>query len=39
MTDDFFKLTGETPTNMHDFVKLHAAEFTPRENHGLRSEG
>ncbi|HJW10667.1 MAG TPA: hypothetical protein VJ598_02710, partial [Albitalea sp.] len=38
MTDDFFKLTGETPTSMHDFVKLHAAEFTPRENHGL-SEG
>ena len=24
--------------SMHDFVKLHAAEFTPRENHGL-SEG
>jgi hypothetical protein len=38
MSDDFFKLTGETPTSMHDFVKLHAAEFTPRENHGL-SEG
>ncbi len=27
MTDDFFKLTGRTPTSMHDFVKLHAAEF------------
>jgi hypothetical protein len=23
---NFFKLTGETPTSMHDFVKLHAAE-------------
>ncbi|GCE22042.1 hypothetical protein [Dictyobacter kobayashii] len=31
MTDDFFKLTGERPTNVHDFVKLHAAEFTQRE--------
>jgi hypothetical protein len=38
MTDDFFKLTGEMPTSMHDFVTLHAAEFTPRENRGL-SEG
>ena len=38
MTDDFFKLTGETPTSMHDFVKLHAAEFTPRENHGLSED-
>ena len=28
MTDDLFKLTGEMPTSMHDFVKLHAAEFT-----------
>src|SRR5262249_22669682 len=27
MTDDFFKLTGKTPTSMHDFVTLHAAEF------------
>jgi uncharacterized protein YbjT (DUF2867 family) len=35
MTDDFFKLTGETPTSMHDFVTLHAAEFTPRENRGF----
>ena len=31
MTDDLFKLTGEKPTSMHDFVKLHAAEFTRRE--------
>ncbi len=31
MTDDLFKLTGKTPTSMHDFVKLHAAEFTRRE--------
>jgi uncharacterized protein YbjT (DUF2867 family) len=31
MTDDLFKLTGEMPTSMHDFVKLHAAEFTRRE--------
>jgi uncharacterized protein YbjT (DUF2867 family) len=30
MTDDLFKLTGEIPTNMHDFVKLHTAEFTRR---------
>ena len=28
MTDDLFQLTGETPTSMYDFVKLHAAEFT-----------
>jgi len=31
MTDDLFKLTGEMPTSAHDFVKLHAAEFTRRE--------
>jgi uncharacterized protein YbjT (DUF2867 family) len=31
MTDDLFKLTGKTPTSMHDFVKLHAAEFTRRD--------
>jgi uncharacterized protein YbjT (DUF2867 family) len=30
MTDIMFKLTGEAPTNMRDFVKLHAAEFKPR---------
>jgi uncharacterized protein YbjT (DUF2867 family) len=29
MTDDVFKLTGETPTSMREFVKRHAAEFTP----------
>src|SRR5712675_2301387 len=27
MTDVAYKLTGEAPTNMRDFVKLHAAEF------------
>ncbi|MBV8899572.1 MAG: NAD(P)H-binding protein [Verrucomicrobia bacterium] len=31
MTDDLFKLTGQRPTSMHEFVKLHAAEFTRRE--------
>ena len=31
MTDDLRKLTGEAPTTMGDFVKLHAAEFEPRE--------
>ena len=31
MTDDLFKLTGKTPTSMHTFVKLHAAEFTRNE--------
>jgi uncharacterized protein YbjT (DUF2867 family) len=31
MTDDLFKLTGKKPTSMHEFVKLHAAEFTRRE--------
>jgi uncharacterized protein YbjT (DUF2867 family) len=28
MTDTLSKLIGEAPTNMHDFVKLHAAEFS-----------
>ena len=28
MSEDYCKLTGETPTSMADFVKLHAAEFT-----------
>ena len=28
MTDDLFKLTGQKPIGMYDFVKLHAAEFT-----------
>jgi uncharacterized protein YbjT (DUF2867 family) len=27
MTDDLFKLTGDAPTSLYDFVKLHAAEF------------
>jgi hypothetical protein len=27
MTDTICKLTGEAPTNMRDFVKLHAAAF------------
>jgi hypothetical protein len=31
MTNDLIRLTGWTPTSMHDFVKLHAAEFTRRE--------
>ena len=31
MTDTVRKLTGEAPTNMRDFVKLHAAEFKPQE--------
>jgi hypothetical protein len=30
------KLTGEAPTNMRDFVKLHAAEF---KQHGPAQEG
>src|SRR5436190_15135920 len=28
MSEDYLKLTGETPTSLADFVKLHAAEFT-----------
>jgi hypothetical protein len=28
MTEDLFKLTGQKPTSMYQFVKLHAAEFT-----------
>ena len=31
MTDDLLKLTGQKPVSMHDFVKLHAAEFTRPE--------
>jgi uncharacterized protein YbjT (DUF2867 family) len=31
MTDDLVKLTGQTPTSVRDFVKLHAAEFTRQE--------
>src|SRR5262249_2986626 len=30
MTDTMCKLTGAAPTNMRDFVKLHAAEFKQR---------
>src|SRR5580692_455805 len=30
MTDTLCKLTAEAPTNMRDFVKLHAAEFKQR---------
>jgi len=30
MTDTMQKLTGEAPTSMRDFVKLHAAEFKER---------
>jgi uncharacterized protein YbjT (DUF2867 family) len=30
MTDTMFKLTGEAPMNMRDFVKLHAADFKQR---------
>ena len=28
MSEDYLKLTGETPMSMADFVKLHATEFT-----------
>ena len=28
MTDDVFKLTGQTPMSMREFVKEHASEFT-----------
>jgi uncharacterized protein YbjT (DUF2867 family) len=31
MTDTLGELTGEAPTSMRDFVKLHAAEFEQRE--------
>ncbi|UCI32645.1 SDR family NAD(P)-dependent oxidoreductase [Mesorhizobium sp. B4-1-4] len=31
MTDTLRKLTGEAPTNMRDFVTLHAPEFKQRE--------
>jgi len=29
MSEAYLKLTGEAPTSVGDFVKLHAAEFTP----------
>jgi uncharacterized protein YbjT (DUF2867 family) len=32
MTDDFYKLTGQQPMSMVEFVKQHAAEFTRRES-------
>jgi uncharacterized protein YbjT (DUF2867 family) len=28
MTDDLFKITGQKPMSMYEFVKLHATEFT-----------
>ena len=31
MTDDLFKLTGQKPISMYDFVKAHAAEFSRPE--------
>jgi len=31
MTDTFYKLTGEAPMNMRDFVTLHATEFMERK--------
>jgi uncharacterized protein YbjT (DUF2867 family) len=31
MTDDLFKLTGQKPISMYNFVKLHSAEFTRPE--------
>jgi uncharacterized protein YbjT (DUF2867 family) len=31
MTDDLLRLTGRTATSVHDFVKLHTAEFGRRE--------
>ena len=31
ISEDYLKLTGEAPTSMADFVKLHAAEFTRSE--------
>src|SRR5262249_55852486 len=30
MSEDYLKLTGETPTSMAEFVRLHAAEYTQR---------
>jgi hypothetical protein len=36
MTDAMCTLTGEAPTNMRDFVKLHAAEFKQRGGAFLR---
>jgi len=43
MTDDLFKLTGQKPISMYEFVKLHEAEFTrdrsPKPPAGTGSEG
>jgi uncharacterized protein YbjT (DUF2867 family) len=33
MTDTLYKLTGKAPTNMRDFVKLHASEFEHKPAH------
>jgi uncharacterized protein YbjT (DUF2867 family) len=32
MTDDLFQLTGKPPMSVFEFVKAHAAEFTPDES-------
>jgi uncharacterized protein YbjT (DUF2867 family) len=32
MTDDVFKLTGQAPVSVREFVKQHAAKFTPRDH-------
>jgi hypothetical protein len=37
MADTMCKLTGDAPTNMRDFVKLHAAEFKQRGRHFLEA--
>jgi len=31
MTDTMYELTGQAPTTMRDFVRLHAPEFTHRD--------
>lgn len=31
MTDDQFRLTGEKPMGMYDFVRLRAGQFTPKK--------
>ena len=37
MSEDYLKLTGETPTRMADLVKLHTAEFTRPSRFGTGS--
>ena len=32
MTDDLVRLTGRTPTSMVEFVRQHAAAFTPSDS-------